>query len=154
MAKREIMRYDGDKVPSLNLSFSVGLGGHNDKGDVMLLQAMFNLIALGTNNITSVLGVRSKSELPDLTGTLDSNTIFTIIAFQHRWLHQLYPPKSGWIFPADYKKELPATVGPERRQQMFMLHQLAQEAAARLNEADYTTFLPQEFPELKPYVKN
>ncbi len=78
MAKKEIMIYGEDKIPCFNITFSVGIGGQNEKGDVMLIQAMFNFIALGN---FPRLGLKSKSDLPALTGSLHSDTIFAIITF-------------------------------------------------------------------------
>lgn len=152
MAKKVTIIYDDDKVPCFNISLSVGMGGQNDKGDVLLIQAMFNFIADGLKDV-SRLGIKARHDLPEITGRLDSNTIFTIIGFQHKHLHRLFAVKSGTIFPADYTKKLPVVTGTEPRQQMFLLHQFAQEAGALLNEPDYTTAMLNVFPELRPFIK-
>ena len=149
VAKKVIINYDDDKVPGFNLSFSVGIGGQNDQGDLLLIQALFNFIATGLKSV-SRFGISGRHDLPAVTGRLDSNTIFTIIGFQHKQLHRLFATKSGTLFPADYTQKIPVVMGEEPRQPMFLLHQFAQEAAALLNEADYTTAMVKLFPELKP----
>lgn len=150
MAKKITIIYGDEKVTGFNITSSVGTGGQNFRGDVMLIQAMFNFIALGWNDVLR-LGISAKHHLPDVTGVIDSNTIFAIIGFQQRWVNLLFSNQSGWIFPADYTKKQEVVIGTERRQQMFLLHQFAQDAAARLNEADYTIAMLKEFPELKQF---
>jgi hypothetical protein len=48
MPKREIIMLEGQGTrPGSNVSQTVGTGGRNDTGDVLLIQAMFRYIAKG-----------------------------------------------------------------------------------------------------------
>lgn len=152
MAKKETINYDDEKVFGFNLTNMVGFGGFNDKGDVMLIQAMLNFIIEGTGKL-SKLGLKSKRELPDVTGTFGGDTGFSIINFQLKWMPILTAQHSGLLFPGYYKDKIPAMGIDDRREAMFLLHQFAQEAAAFLNETDYTVAILKEFPELRAFIK-
>jgi hypothetical protein len=138
--------------PGFNLSFWVGIGGLNDKGDVMLIQAMLNFISEGHGD-PSMVGVKLDFDLPDVTGSLDSSTIFSIIGFQNRWMRHLLASVAGKIFPVDYKK-YKYTESDTRRPVITMLHQLSLDAAGRLNESDYTEAMPKMFPQLRAFIKS
>jgi hypothetical protein len=152
MAKKEIINYDDDKVVGFNLTNMIGFGGFNDKGDVMLIQAMLNFIIEGTGQL-SKLGIKSKSDLPDVTGSFGGDTGFTIMNFQLKHLPILTAQHSGLLFPGYYKDKIPAMGGSDRRQAMFLLHQFAQESAALLNQTDYTVAMFKEFPDLRKFIK-
>ena len=151
MAKKVMITMLDDSAPGFNLSDWVGSGGRNDKGDVRLIQAMINFIAIGHNDL-SMAGAKSKNDLPDLSGLLDSTTIFAIMNYQIRWMRLLYASISGVIFPVDYKT-YKFTESDTRRPAITMLHQLSMDAAGRLNEADYTVKMLDMFPELRPFIK-
>jgi hypothetical protein len=152
MAKKETITYDDEKVVGFNLTNMVGYGGFNDKGDVMLIQAMVNFIVEGTGTL-SKLGIKSKSDLPDITGSFGGDTGFLIMSFQLKWMSTLTAQRSGLLFPGYYKDKIPAMGADDRRQAMFLLHQFAQESAARLNETDYTVAILKEFPDLRKFIK-
>lgn len=152
MAKKETINYDDDKTVGFNLTNVIGFGVYNDKGDVMLIQAMFNFIFEGTGQL-SKLGIKSRSELPVVTGIFGGDTGFLIMNFQFKWLSILTAQQSGLLFPGNYKDKIQAMGDGDRRQAMFLLHQFAQEAAARLNETDYTVAMLKDFPELRPFIK-
>ncbi len=152
MAKKENIIYDDEKALGFNLTNLVGFGGFNDKGDVMLIQAMFNFIVEGTGSL-SKLGIKSTIDLPDVTGFFGGDTGFTIMSFQLKWMPMLTAQRSGLLFPGYYKDKIPAMGTDDRRQAMFLLHQFAQDSAARLNETDYTQAMLKEFPEIRPFIK-
>lgn len=152
MAKKDLITMLDETSPGFNLSFWVGLGGLNDKGDVMLIQAMMNFIAEGHDD-PSMVGVKFDFDLPDVTGSLDSSTIFSIIGFQTRWMSHLLASVAGKIFPVDYKT-YKYTESEPRRPVITMLHQLSLDAAGRLNESDYTEAMPKMFPQLRAFIKS
>jgi hypothetical protein len=150
MAKKEKLIYGDEKQVCFNIDGDVGFSSPNLTGDVMLIQAMFNFIFKGNRFL---LGVES-NDLPQITGTFDADTGYSIMKFQFKWMRNLTTQKSGVLFPGYYKKKIPLMVGDGyRRQAMFLLHQFAQEAAARMGETDYTVKMLNMFPELKPFTK-
>lgn len=151
MAKKETITISGDKYSCFNVSFPAGVGGFNEKGDVLLLQAMFNFIALGFGD-ARILGIKSKNGLPALTGALSRETIDVIRNYEYRWAKLLWT-MTGLIYPADYKNQDLELDADTRRPTITLLHQHAADAAVRLNETDYTTTMLSEFPELKPFIK-
>src|ERR1051326_2860822 len=105
MAKKETINYDGDKVVGFNLTNFIGFGVNNDKGDVLLIQAMFNFIVEGTGQ-PSRLGIKSSNELPGVTGIFDGDTSLIIISFQLKWMPILTAQSSGMLFPGYYKDKI------------------------------------------------
>ena len=152
MAKKETITYDDQKTVGFNLTDMVGFGGANERGDVMLVQAMLNIIVEGIGSV-SKFGIKSKRELPDVTGFFGGDTGFLIMNFQRKWAPILTPQRSGMLFPAQYKDNIAAMSADDRRQAMFLLHQFAQESAARLNETDYTAVVLDKFPDLRGFIK-
>jgi len=156
MAKKVMttgLRNKGDKEPGLNLSFAVGPAGTNGRGDVMLAQALLNLIAEGHRD-ASMVGLLN-NELPDTSDSFDGLTQLALIRFHTKWVRFVYPTIRGLIYPADFKKyqDSEILVGDGRRPAMVMLHGLASDAAGRLGEPDYTLLMAKRFPQLKPFIK-
>ena len=119
MAKQQQILYleDSDFL-GFNLSFHVGLHGANQRGDVMLIKALFNFIS----DITST-GLKSTVDLPFLTGRMDGATQNAIMAFQFRWTRLLRTEIMGMIFPLPPGYRLAELDGI--RPTLFMLNQLA-----------------------------
>ena len=140
-----------DTAAGFNISQMVGVGGPNFRGDVMLIQAMTNFIAIGHKDL-GLVGLKQPFELPDVSGIMDGNTINAIMNYQFRWMHLLYSTKSGLIFTIDYT-QYKFTDQDTKRPQMTMLHQHCMDASGRLNQtADYTIDMLKMFPELRPFV--
>jgi len=118
-------------------------------GDVILIQAMFRFIAEGFEE-TSNLGLASPDDLPELSGFADSKTINAIRSFQTRWVNLLLRT-DGLIHPANYFRNLQVS-GSKPRMSITMIHLLAENAAALMNEVDYTQVMPQLFPILWTFV--
>ena len=148
MARKETLIYDDERAACFNLTGVVGPGGSNERGDVLLIQAMFRFIAEAASGL-SKLGLRSRADLPGVTGAFDGDTGFLITSFQLKWMRILTAQHIGLLFPGNYKEKIPAMGTGDRREAMFLLHQFAQESAARLNKADYTSAMLSEFPELR-----
>jgi hypothetical protein len=152
VARKETIIYDDEKVICFNLSDFVGTGERNEKGDVMLVQAMFSFIAGATGGL-SKLGLRSRADLPGVTGVFGGDTGFLISSFQLKWMQILTAQHVGMLFPGYYKEKILAMGPGDRRQAMFLLHQFAQESAALLNKTDYTSTMLSEFPELSGNIR-
>jgi len=126
----------------------VGPGGFNDKGDIMLIQAFFLFIAAGTDFFQT--GLKSRSELPVLTGIWDARTLFAVIAFQLRWIKLLVAEHSGMLFPlpGDYW----IASFQQRRPTLAMMNELAWTV-----KGSESVTLPQAmlaaFPELRPLMR-
>ncbi|MBC7899850.1 MAG: hypothetical protein H7070_07315 [Saprospiraceae bacterium] len=102
MAKKEQITMGTVSGLAVNLDFTVGTGGRNDKADVMLIQAMFRYIGnIGFGaNPTRFLGFPS-SEIPAITGICDSKTQRAILRFQQTNAKNLLSA-DGVIHPASY----------------------------------------------------
>ena len=146
MAKQQQILYleDSDFL-GFNLSFHVGLHGANQRGDVMLIQALFNFIS----DITST-GLKSTVDLPFLTGRMDGATQNAIMAFQFRWTRLLLPEFMGMIFPLPPKYRLAKL--EDRRPAMAMLNELAWTSKGGASETLPHALL-KEFPELRPLLR-
>jgi hypothetical protein len=72
MARRDIITIQGIKQPCLNLSGSVGLGGDNERGDVMLIQAYLIYVHPQTQDLLS--SNDGLVELAGVSGMYDADT--------------------------------------------------------------------------------
>jgi hypothetical protein len=151
MATKEMLTLFGDHFPCFNVTTTVGAGAINAPDDVMLIQAMFNFIAEGERN-GSTLGITSRRELPELTGRIESKTLAIIHSYQARW-SRLLLNVDGKIHPAHYAGRDLQLDGSTRRMAITLLHQHAQGAAALMNEPDYTTALPDMFPKMRTLIR-
>lgn len=120
MARIEEIDFLGEKQSGVNVSNTVGIGGVNDKYDVMLIQALFRYIALQEEPAAYgeyddfarwVLGVTSAKDVPNATGVFDTLTANAVWGFQRRNELRLLSV-DGVIHPADYngrvlKKQYP-----------------------------------------------
>ncbi len=120
MARIEEIDFLEQKGFGANVSMTVGIGGVNEKFDVMLIQALFRYISLQEdpaaygeydNFARNVLGVPSAKDVPEATGSFDGATANAIWSFQRRNALKLLD-LDGIIHPADYngrvlKKQYP-----------------------------------------------
>lgn len=106
MAKIETANLQGEKIIHGNISDVVGMGGKNERNDVMLIQALFRVAGSHNNIITKELfGIEKFSDLPQITGSLDSDTIRTIWKFQRINARRLLSV-DGRVHPANYENRL------------------------------------------------
>lgn len=104
MAKLEKANLKGEIIIHGNLSGTVGPGGRNERNDVLLIQALFQVAASNNRIITKELfGLERPGYLPAVTGNLDLATIEAI------WRFQVYNARrllgvDGIIHPASYEK--------------------------------------------------
>jgi hypothetical protein len=107
MAKKDKITYtDGKNLvlthEQVNVHYRVGRGGENRPDDVMLVQALFKLIAYEPGLADRQLGV-SIAQLPEITGNCDARTQSCIRAFQLKNHNRLLNPYDGVIHPASYE---------------------------------------------------
>jgi len=80
MAKIEPIILDGKERMGFNIHESVGTGGRNKTGDVIIIQAMLNYIEAGLGRHDGP--IFSSPPAPELTGAMDSATKSAIDMFQ------------------------------------------------------------------------
>jgi hypothetical protein len=100
MAKSELIKIDDFEMWGFNVSETVGIGGKNEEGDVMLIQAMFYF--LGAHGELSSMGVKSLAELTGVDGKY-SNRLGQIILNYQKTKDYLLLNVDGLIHPASYK---------------------------------------------------
>jgi hypothetical protein len=154
MAVRERVTILGNTSPGFNVEFPVGQRSANHRSDVMLVQAMFNLLVDGFEGrrITGIqTGMKSQKEIPKINGEADAVTLAAIRTFQRRWAHNILMT-DGIIDPARYFGRDIQTTGTGLMM-ITLMHQLLQNVAAEnFQEEDYTDFMFWRFPELRVSV--
>jgi hypothetical protein len=147
MAVRERITILGDTSLGFNVEASVGHKAINLTDDVQLVQAMFNFIILGPHGGTisgSMTGMRSRKEVPIISGKMDAVTLAAIKTFQRHWTHNLLRT-DGLIHPAKYLGRDIKTTGTGLMM-ITLLHQLAQTVAVtNFDEEDYTELVFEMF---------
>ncbi len=147
MATKQTITVNEMRRPSLNVSHTVGAGGRNDPGDVMLIQAMFQFIAASRLG-PEALGVNSMDDVPAPTGKFDSKTAQLIKAFQRKFHPKLLLRADGLIHHGDYiLRNISFEDKESRLMSITLLHLLCM-----MVRADYTTEITREFPQLLPFI--
>src|SRR5688572_29836645 len=104
MARRVLIKMNGQRQLGVNIEQSVGMDGANDYEDVLLIQTVFNYISEGLGSES--LGLGGDYEVPDMTGSMDGETQTAISQFQMTNASSLF--RKGKFFdwcidPASYK---------------------------------------------------
>ena len=94
MAKYDAIRIKGKMWLGLSNEQSVGAGGRNNFGDVLLIQAMLGYLAPTV--------VRAGDVVPELTGVFDAATGEAIRNFQQEYIVRLIQ-SDGIIHPPSYE---------------------------------------------------
>src|ERR1043165_2647732 len=94
----------GLDIYHVNISDIVGIGGTNEKNDVMLVQALFILLGYTDNFARRYFGM-CKNDLPKPTGNRDDKTFRAIWRFQVTNAARLLNT-DGKIHPARYKNRV------------------------------------------------
>lgn len=139
MAKIEVINIRGNKERCVNLSGSVGLGGKNQKSDVMLIQALFYYLyhekdarIEGLPIPVPTIVIKGNSSP---SGILAVKTIQTIMIFQAIHRHRLLNA-DGVIHPASYEgRVIKDTEKPLMT--ITYLHLLAKRKELRSGDGDY-----------------
>lgn len=151
MAKREFIDFGDDGLQlGFNVSETVGRGGKNHRGDVMLIQAMIGYIASSPSVVSGVFG--DKNALPEVTGVFNRITAELIKRYQNKFLHVVLAA-DGIIHPASYKNRVLADRSASRRlMTITLLHEHSNQAAAGLGDLEYTEAVLLKFPQLGGFV--
>ncbi len=152
MAKTDIINIRGNTSRCVNLSRSVGIGGANQRSDVMLIQAL--LYYLSFNGEANILRLPVYLPTIDLmvgvtasiTGHLDAFTIMTINIFQGMHRHRLLR-YDGLIEPAKYQGRI-IKDSTEPLMTITYLHLLAKKVEL-VKGSDYITDLRSLMPEVR-----
>jgi hypothetical protein len=148
MAKQQKIRYlEDDEFVGFNLNFAIGPGAVNERGDVMLIQAL--LLLIGGDDPTNI-SKNQRVRLPALSGYLDAETYAILVLFQFRWMHLVYNSVAAWVdpLPADYWLQHMK----DRRPLMAMINELAWTAKGT-SSVTLPQLVMQDFPELRPLLK-
>jgi hypothetical protein len=102
MARKETLTLNHVQEPCFNVCEVVGIGpkARNNKGDVMVVQAMFRTIS-GVFQF-DCLGMKSRDFTPDVTGYFDLKTKNTLRMYQH-FNRDAILSEDGLIHPASYE---------------------------------------------------
>src|SRR5262245_47147817 len=146
MATREMVNFKqwGPREQA-NVSGIVGVGGDNDKFDVMLIQALFRVVGFSNHSARQRFGV-SLADMPEPTGNFDNKTIQAIWGFQHRMAHRLLNV-DGKIHPGNYhNREIKE--GRERLTPFPLLNIVATEEALMVHGTEVIPALTRVAPQL------
>jgi hypothetical protein len=80
MARRVLIKMNGQRQLGVNIEQSVGMDGANEYEDVLLIQTLFNYIAEGLG--PESIGLDGEYRVPDMTGSMDGETHTAISQFQ------------------------------------------------------------------------
>src|SRR5262245_35344194 len=144
MATREMVNFKQlSPMEQANVSGIVGVGGDNEKFDVMLIQALFRLIAHHDNTARKMFGV-TLADLPEPTGNFDNRTIQAIWRFQRRMAHRLLNV-DGKIHPGNYHNRVIKDVSG-RLMTITLLNLMATDEALMNNDPDVISALTRVAP--------
>jgi len=150
MRRRDLISINGDKNYGLNVFDTVGIGGQNNPGDVMVVQAMFRyLYELWGADEYSILGPLRKHLLLEPSGVIGSETINAILRFQrfHSW--QLISA-DGKIHSAKYENRNISVGNGKPLMTITLLHFELWMAEPGL---DYTGEIGRRFPNVAFWIK-
>ena len=150
MPKRELIKIDDLEMSGFNVSETVGIGGKNEEGDVMLIQAIFYF--LGAHDQLSTFDVKSLSELTGVDGQYTNRLGQFILSYQ-KTKDYLLLSVDGLIHPASYedRKILFGEGGGDNR--LMTITSLHLEMALATFNEDYTTDFLRFFPGLGVWIR-
>ena len=156
MPSRELISLNNKQRYGFNVSDTVGPGGTNNTGDVLVVQAMLNYIVEGGFGLQCFGYFETMggpvNKLPGLTGTLDPETITALTLFNTLNLPKIYGGMDRLIHPASYAGRNLNPFKPIMK--ITLLHVYARAAAKKLGDDDYTTAMLRMLPRLIPFVIN
>lgn len=140
----------GGKVFHANISGIVGVGGANDKNDVMLVQALFRMVGYSEYHARKNFRI-CPNDMPQPTGSLDTKTIQAIWGFQRANADRLLS-LDGKLHPANYKNRTIKNIAG-RLMAITLLNFLVADTALMFYNDDVISGLKKIAPELvlKPY---
>lgn len=150
MAKYDVVKIKGKNWLALSNEQSVGVGGRNEKGDVMLIQAMLRYIAPFQKEDTR------PPVVPELTGMFDTATGEAIRHFQRTYSFRLIQA-DGVIHPPSYitrtgVRDLKNPFKPLMTH--TFLHLMCRNFAQLYAHARYPDGITLLMPQLLPFLKS
>ena len=148
--KTTAINLDGIYQTAVNVSAIVGFGGANRRGDVMLIQGLFNYIA---KIMPDAVGLGGEYKVPEITGEMDTDTYSAISEFQIINAQSLLMKQfDGRIHPASYANRRLHTSNGKRFMCITYLHIMAMNSALFQGHLDYIQELANLNSELKRYI--
>jgi hypothetical protein len=149
MARTEwISLANGTSQVGVNIGKTVGNGGVNEFGDVMLIQALLNYIG------RAKLRLGADYKMPDITGSMDGETYSAIGEFQIANGSRLMAKGFGWrLDPANYRGRRLRLDGTRKLMAITLLHVLATEAARSKGDSEYPVALAKMNSYLDGFLK-
>ncbi len=151
MPRRDQISIDGNTDYGLNVFDTVGVGGTNNPGDVMVIQAMFRyLYELWAKPEYAAFGSLRSGFLLHPDGSINQKTNNAIRSFQ-RFFYWSVLNVDGRIHPAKYENRNITTGAGKRLMTITLLHQelwMAEETGV-----DYTISIAKRFPNVAFWIK-
>ncbi len=130
-----------------NISATVGTRGRNNKGDVMVVQALLQFIAIGSPKLAG-----DAPPIKKVNGLFNLETDRAIRWFQRRFDFILLG-QDGLVHPASFKNRIIKTGG--KQMMICQLNYYAHESSVLLSEGlNYTEAIFRKFPQLKTWVND
>jgi hypothetical protein len=151
MAKKEMLTRNGNREPCVNVNAPVGptkvARVRNLPGDVMLIQAIFHVLA--RRLWPGYIGLPSLDEVPTPDGRYDPKTEAAIRRYQAANRSGLLNA-DGVIDPASYRNR---NIVSRTDAQLMTITNLHLDLRVLFDPADYTTELTHLVPQLRPWLK-
>jgi hypothetical protein len=151
MARKETLTRNGNREPCLNIDAPVGprkvTRVKNLHGDVMLVQAIFHVLAARV--APSYVGLATMDEVPKPTGRYDSKTEAAIQGYQTNQRSGLLRV-DGVIDPASYRGRNIVSTADTPFMTMTLLHV---DLRVLFDTPEYSTELTRLVPQLLPWLK-
>lgn len=148
MPRRDLITIDGQSHYGLNVFNTVGIGGANNPGDVMTVQAMFRY--LYENNFRKNFPMITWEGLDlELTGTADAKTLRAIRSYQRLHSYALIST-DGVIHPAKYENR---NIIHRINTRLMTITYLHLELWIADNSFDYTRDIARRFPNVAFWIK-
>ncbi len=148
MPTKELITIDDLELSGFNVSESVGIGGKNEEGDVMLIQAIFYF--LGARDGLWIFDVKSLAELTPVDGKYSNRLGRNILEYQKTKDHLLVSV-DGLIHPANNKDRIIKFAGLDDK--LMTITSLHLDMAQAFPYGDYTTDFLRFFPDLGIWLR-
>lgn len=103
MPRRDLITIDGHADYGLNVFDTMGIGGANNPGDVMVVQAIFRyLVELRQPPVAKVEADLLEKLTVEVTGQISQKTTNAILAYQSYYSYKILSV-DGIIYPAKYE---------------------------------------------------
>lgn len=150
MATKELIKIDDLELWGFNVSQTVGIGGKNEEGDVMLIQAMFYFLA--AHDGLFYFDAKSLSELTPVDGNYSNRFGRHILNYQKTKDYMLLGV-DGLIHPASYQDRKIKFVEGGGDNRLMTITALHLDMALESPHGEYVTDLLRFFPALGVWIR-